>query len=277
MAQAVSQEVLVNAAEAITRAQCLIVTAGAGIGVDSGLPSFRDDQGFWNAYPEYKKLGLNFMDIANPRHFAEDPHRGWGFYGHRANLYRDAQPHEGFAIILDWIKQFDLPWFVITSNVDGQFQKAGFDEERVVEVHGSIHHMQCMGPCLPHIWPHDEVFDIDMSTMRSKDIPTCPHCGHTARPNILMFGDFQWIPMRSNAQQRRLDQLLSGCPAPLTVIEIGAGRAIPTIRRESERLARLHGGTVVRINPHESEIDAPHISVPATGALALTEINKRLA
>lgn len=272
----VSQEVLANAAAAIKHAKSLIVTAGAGMGVDSGLPSFRDDQGFWNAYPEYQKLGMNFMNIANPRHFAEDPQLGWGFYGHRANLYRGAQPHEGFAIILDWIKRFDLPWFVVTSNVDGQFQKAGFDEERVVEVHGSIHHMQCMGPCLPHIWPHDEVFDINMSNMRSQTIPKCPHCGHTARPNILMFGDFQWIPTRSNAQQRRFERFLDGCPKPITVVEIGAGRAIPTIRREGEKLARVHGGIVVRINPREPEIDAPHILMPAAGAFTLAEVNKLL-
>ncbi len=72
----VSQEVLANAAAAIKHAKSLIVTAGAGMGVDSGLPSFRDDQGFWNAYPEYQKLGMNFMNIANPRHFAEDPQLG---------------------------------------------------------------------------------------------------------------------------------------------------------------------------------------------------------
>lgn len=42
--------------------------------------------------------------------------------------------------------------FVTTSNVDGQFQKAGFEESRVLEVHGSIHRLQCSEPCRDTVW-----------------------------------------------------------------------------------------------------------------------------
>ena len=62
-----------SAAEVLKRAKALIVTAGAGIGVDSGLPDFRGDKGFWNAYPMYERLGINFVEAANPIHFAMDP------------------------------------------------------------------------------------------------------------------------------------------------------------------------------------------------------------
>jgi len=58
-----------KAAKAIKEAKYLLITAGAGMGVDSGLPDFRGDEGFWKAYPIAKKLGLNFQALANPRWF----------------------------------------------------------------------------------------------------------------------------------------------------------------------------------------------------------------
>ena len=56
-----------RAAEAIARATALLITAGAGMGVDSGLPDFRGDEGFWKAYPPFREKGLRFVDLANPR------------------------------------------------------------------------------------------------------------------------------------------------------------------------------------------------------------------
>ena len=76
-----------KAAAIIREAEVFIVTAGAGMGVDSGLPDFRGNKGFWNAYPAYESLGLSFEECANPMHFAMNPEFGWGFYGHRTNLY----------------------------------------------------------------------------------------------------------------------------------------------------------------------------------------------
>src|SRR5438093_10269086 len=87
------------AAEAIRSAEALLIGAGAGMGVDSGLPDFRGDEGFWKAYPPFKKLGLSFVELANPNWFHSDPALAWGFYGHRRNLYRSTQPHQGFAIL----------------------------------------------------------------------------------------------------------------------------------------------------------------------------------
>ena len=72
------------------------------MGVDSGLPDFRGHQGFWDAYPPYARLGLRFTDLASPRWFASDPAFGWGFYGHRRNLYRETTPHPGFDVLRRW-------------------------------------------------------------------------------------------------------------------------------------------------------------------------------
>ena len=103
----------------------MIVTAGAGMGVDSGLPDFRGAEGFWNAYPVYRKLGLNFEDLANPHWFESDPCLAWGFYGHRLALYRRTGPHAGFEILRRWADAKPQGAFVFTSNVDGQFQRCG--------------------------------------------------------------------------------------------------------------------------------------------------------
>jgi NAD-dependent SIR2 family protein deacetylase len=136
-----------QAARAIATADALLIGAGAGMGVDSGLPDFRGTDGFWRAYPPYQRLGLDFVALASPHWFAEDPTLAWGFYGHRMGLYRHTSPHEGFSILRRWTSSAREGSFVFTSNVDGQFQRAGFALEAIVEVHGSFDGMQCIAEC----------------------------------------------------------------------------------------------------------------------------------
>ena len=252
-----------RAAEAIKSAKAMIVTAGAGMGVDSGLPDFRGDQGFWNAYPMYERLGINFVGAANPVNFEGDPAFGWGFYGHRTNLYRETEPHRGFQMLQDWAAEFGQDSFVVTSNVDGQFQKAGYREDQILEVHGSIHHLQCLSPCGNDIWDNDEIIPVDLETMRARHVPECRNCNRPARPNILMFGDYSWLSDRTRGQEMRLDSFLAQHQhEPIVVIEMGAGTSIPTIRYMSERIGQRFGATVVRINPREAHISGGHISLP---------------
>lgn len=261
------EEVYENVSETLRKADAIIVTSGAGMGVDSGLPDFRGDEGFWRAYPPYERLNISFPDAANPQHFGDDPAFGWGFYGHRTNLYRSTVPHAGFGIILSWIDRLGLDWFAVTSNVDGQFQKAGFARDRILEVHGSIHHLQCTGPCNSTIRDNHETFEIDLDTMRSKQVPRCPDCGAVARPNILMFGDWSWLGHRTEAQGRRFDGFLSNHgDSRLVVLEMGAGTGIPTIRHLGERVCARRDALLVRINPREPQVGGSHASLPV-GAL----------
>lgn len=257
-----------QAAEVIRAAEVLVITAGAGMGVDSGLPDFRGNQGFWQAYPPYARLGISFVECANPEHFERDPAFGWGFYGHRTNLYRDTVPHEGFQIIRRWIDQKAATYFVVTSNVDGQFQKAGYTEEQILEVHGSIHWLQCSTPCCETIWPNHEQIPVDEISMRAGHIPRCPRCKMVSRPNILMFGDCSWLPERTHDQENRFRQFMDEQAGKrIVVIEMGAGTAIPTIRAASERIGwNCPEATVIRINLREPEIRPPHIGL-ACGAL----------
>ncbi len=267
-----------RAAELLGEADVFLITAGAGMGVDSGLPDFRGNQGFWNAYPPYARLGLSFVECANPEHFERDPSFGWGFYGHRTNLYRNTVPHEGFHIIRRWIEEKNAPCFVVTSNVDGQFQKAGYDDDSILEVHGSIHWLQCTSPCSDDIWPNNEQIPVDRATMRAGHIPRCPGCGRVSRPNILMFGDWSWLPQRTNQQEKRYNQFMDKHSGnKILVIEMGAGTAIPTIRATSERIGyNCPDAKVIRLNLRESEIRSPHIGIPCGALEGLKEIDALL-
>lgn len=270
---------LSRAAEAIRRADALVIGAGAGMGVDSGLPDFRGDEGFWNAYPPYRRLGVSFIDMANPAHFRADPSFAWGFYGHRRNLYRTTVPHAGFQVLRRWSERCREGSFVFTSNVDGQFQRAGFPEDRIDECHGAIDWSQCLESCGAGIFPGGEAeIQIDMESMRAADpLPACPKCGGLARPNILMFGDWGWEEERNRRQGRKLHAWLAKLEGKRVVaVECGAGGAIPTVRRFCERTAAAHGGTLIRINPREPGVPRGGIGLSLGAREALERIDALL-
>ena len=275
-----SDESISRAAAAVAAAEALVICAGAGMGVDSGLPDFRGDEGFWQAYPPAAKLGLSFADLANSAWFDRDPALAWGFYGHRLELYRTTVPHVGFAILRQWADRMPRGCFVFTSNVDGQFQKAGFAEEGMVECHGSLQHQQCAKPCCAATWPTpDEMrLAVDPATLRtSNELPRCPVCGGLARPNVLMFGDGAWNPGRTAAQQIKfrlwLRRLARG---KLLVVEAGAGTAISTVRQTAEQLAEAAGTPLIRINPHEAHGPPGTISLAENARTALEKIDEQL-
>ena len=256
-AQTMIEQALDLAARTIAGSDAILVGAGAGMGVDSGLPDFRGKLGFWRAYPPYERLGLDFFSLANPRWFREDPTLAWGFYGHRMELYRQTEPHPGFGILRGWSNRMRNGAFVFTSNVDGHFQRSGFAAEQIVEIHGSFEGMQCTSGCGAGIFPGEPFrVEVDPETMRAeRPLPECPKCGAVARPNILMFGDFDWYSMRTDHQMRRMREWLrSLAGARLTIIELGAGTAVPTVRMVCEDIARDCNGILIRVNLRESEV-----------------------
>ena len=172
----------------------------------------------------------------------------------------------------------DYGYGVFTSNVDGQFQRAGFDPQRIYECHGSIHHLQCLKPCGPDIWSADEYTpQVDTIACRLRNAaPICPHCGGMARPNILMFGDWGWNEQRAQAQETRLHALLQKARQPL-VIELGAGTAIPSVRHFGQLVIQKYNGRMIRINPREPQVASPRDVGLAMGSLAaLTAIDALL-
>jgi NAD-dependent SIR2 family protein deacetylase len=290
-----NEALIKQAAYYVKSADALLITAGAGMGVDSGLPDFRGSEGFWRAYPVARKMGYKFEDMAQPRLFDLNPSLAWGFYGHRLNLYRKTIPHKGFEILLKWIRQKgDENYFVYTSNVDGQFQKAGFDEDRIVECHGSIHYLQCtLGYDEYDLQPGDTVKlsepchgiwsakDLEINVHEESltavgKLPLCKECSKLARPNIMMFGDSFFDYHRTDMQKNRFanwaKQMLDS-NKKIVVLEFGAGTSIPTIRMLSEKFAKKYNAHLIRINPIESHVFTKHeIVLPMSAYEAIYKI-----
>lgn len=178
-----------------------------------------------------------------------------------------------------WVDQSLQGGAIFTSNVDGQFQKAGFDESLLVECHGSLHHLQCINSCQPRIWSADSFLpEVDEENCQLRcELPRCPHCNGLARPNVLMFDDASWLAQRTLAQHNRLEQWL-GEVERLLVIEIGAGTAISTARDFTHRMAFERSAPVIRINPDDANIygNPRHVSLPMGALQALEAIDQHV-
>lgn len=259
-----------KAVEIVINSDAILITAGAGMGVDSGLPDFRGNTGFWKAYPPIAKLGISFSEMANPSWFLRKPEFAWAFYGHRLNLYRNTKPHEGFKQLLEIAKDKSNNYFIFTSNVDGHFQKASFEDNKIVECHGSINYLQCIHPCTNEVWDASSLkVEVDMDSFTVKNIPKCKNCNDIARPNILMFGDWNWINDRTDEQYRLLNNWLIANKEKnnkIVIIECGAGTAVPTVRYTSERIINDYNAYLIRINPRDYQVPQGHISL-ACGAV----------
>ncbi|MDQ0035115.1 NAD-dependent SIR2 family protein deacetylase [Variovorax boronicumulans] len=268
------RELVESAARLISQADALIIAAGAGMGVDSGLPDFRGVNGFWKAYPALARAKKSFEDIASPEAFQDDPATARGFYGHRLKLHRDTPPHPGFELLKIWGGKLDRGCCVFTSNIDGHFQAAGFSVNSIYECHGSIHYLQCTKPCRSDVWSADgfsPVVDEEACRLLS-ELPVCPHCRRLARPNVMMFSDFEWLEERAEPQSMRLKQWLSTVRRPV-VVEIGAGTAIPSVRSFSHNVVRRHSGRLIRINPREFDVPTrDDVALPMGSVEALSLI-----
>ena len=262
-----------RAAEVIAKSEVLLIGAGAGMGVDSGLPDFRGNEGFWKAYPPFR--GRRFAEVSNPVWFERDPAQAWGFFGHRLNLYRHTVPHTGFAILQQWSDRLGGNCFVFTSNVDGQFQKADFDRRPYRRV-SRFHPLPAVQPpLLGSVWSAADLqLDVDEQTIRAtSELPTCRECGAIARPNVLMFGDYAWLPHRWEAQQLRYTRWLAATQGQRrAIIEIGAGVAVPTVRYECQSQA----GTLIRINPRDAQVPSGAVAIAAGALDALRRIDALL-
>jgi NAD-dependent SIR2 family protein deacetylase len=253
-----------GAAELLLQADSLLITAGAGMSIDSGrrFP--------WRAWFLARLSGTGptwLLRDRQPRAFRERPELAWGFYGHRLQLYRRTTPHEGFAILRELAQYMPRGGFVFTSNVDGHFQKAGFVTAQVAECHGTIHTLQCLDGCGHAPWSaqhFDPVVDDARCELRSA-LPRCPVCQGLARPNILMFSDGGWDGEAVEQQMVRLERWLAGSSRTV-VLELGAGTTIPTVRRLGEQL----GVPLIRMNPDEAAVvrrSDISLAVPALAGL----------
>lgn len=259
------------AQEIIESADAVLITAGAGMSADSGLATFRTDGGWWKNHPLSKKHSINFMDLVTVKGFESDPRLSWAFFGTLMDEFRNTAPHRGYTLLLELAKSKQHGAFVITSNGDELFEKAGFDADSIHEVHGSAFHLQCAKPCTETTWEFRGPIPVNNETFKAEGIlPICPYCSGPARPNALMFGeDDAWVQERESTQEQRLQKWLEEVRlfgSELVVIEIGAGTQVPTIRIKSQYFSKLMGGQLIRINLDDAELEgAEGVSLPMNG------------
>ena len=229
----------------------IVILAGAGMSVDSGLPDFRGSTGLWTKAKE------DFITHATAKGFDNNPLVAWNFYISRILQYGTVQPHRGYTDLLTALQQHKKDYFVVTSNVDTHFQKAGYDPLKISEIHGSLSHVQCVKACCRDLYPMPQ-FTAELVSV--DDAPKCPKCGNLLRPNVMMFSDPYLIWTNIDKSAERYAHW-STPKFNLVGIELGAGLAIPSIRMfGEERTASL-----IRINPHESETNrAQDVGIAAT-------------
>ena len=172
-----------KAAELILHCEAILFTSGAGMGVSSGLGTFRGiAAGVWP--PLLKHPELDFTDMSNPQWFEKpqgNSHQhntanfGYAFWAYRYKAYSSAAPHIGYEIAKKWSELKNVKSsFSFTSNIDGHWLKAGWNKSAFVECHGSVHYMQCVANCKNRIWDTNNALDlnVDPETDCAIDRPT---------------------------------------------------------------------------------------------------------
>lgn len=278
---------LSQAAAWIDHADALLIGSGAGMGVESGLGTFRGaTKGVWQGLED---VGLAYEEICHPRWFEEEPNLAWGFWNFCHEAYQST-PHSGYRKVRQWGQKAPLGCFSFTSNIDSHWTASGFDSERVIEIHGAVKWLQCSKPCCADVWraPKDLKLVEDAAHRVRGTLPVCPKCKAVARPNVQMFGgDANFSKARRSAQLNRYEAWLKKLESRpdyeslrLACVELGCGLTVPTVRKELENvLQRFPSARLIRINPENPglmpETADKGVSVPLAAGVAIDDISKR--
>jgi NAD-dependent deacetylase len=227
----VTPEGLDRAAAAIAAAGRLLVSSGAGISKESGIPTFRDAQeGLWARFdPE---------QLATEEGFRAAPRRVWGWYAYRRRRVAACAPNAGHRSLA--LLERRVPELVIaTQNIDGLHQAAGSTD--VIELHGSIHRYRCLDRGHPARLPVPEA----AGDAAELDPPACALCGSPLRPDVVWFGE-----MLPEAATARAWELARRCD---TLLVVGtSGMVWPAAELPS--VAKRAGAFVIEVNPEPSGV-----------------------
>jgi NAD-dependent deacetylase len=163
----------------------LFVLTGAGISAESGLPTFRDQNGLWNGY--------RIEEVATPEAWAEDAERVWRFYSMRRRDAAKAVPNPGHITLAHLEEQLGDRFYLCTQNVDDLHERAG--SKRVVHMHGELFRSRCERDCGRGDFADNGVYDAEAQ------IPRCA-CGGRIRPHIVWFGE---MPLFMDETLDRID------------------------------------------------------------------------
>lgn len=165
-------------------AQHVAVFTGAGMSAESGVPTFRGEEGIWKKFkPE---------ELANFDAFMKNPALVWEWYNHRKHLLTSLEPNAGHFALAKMEKQHKY-FSIATQNVDNLHRRAG--STTIYELHGNIERNYCTG-CGKYFSDKEIEFH--------HDIPHCTSCGSLIRPDVVWFGELlpeeEWNKSVSAAQ-----------------------------------------------------------------------------
>jgi NAD-dependent deacetylase len=166
----------------------LTVLTGAGLSSDSGIPTFRDVDGFWTIGSE------NYApeEMATYRMFHTKPLEVWKWYLYRKSICAKASPNRGHEAIRQLEELFGDRFRLISQNVDGLHLAAGNSVEKTFFIHGTLDRCRCGKECSRELFPFPD-FTLEKGedlTCEQTEKLKCPKCNSFARPHVLWFDEF---------------------------------------------------------------------------------------
>lgn len=214
-------------------AECVIVGGGSGLSAAAGL--VYSGERFKANFPDFiARYGMTDMYSAGFYPFASEEEK-WAYWSRHILVNRWQPPALPlYKTLFELVK--DKDYFVLTTNVDAQFYKAGFAAERIFAVQGDYGKFQCAKAC------HDKLYDNEEAVRRMADeqagcriptalVPKCPVCGGRMEVNIRKDAFFVQDAAWYAASQNYDDFYDRACGKKTVLLELGVGYNTPTIIR----------------------------------------------
>jgi NAD-dependent deacetylase len=168
----------------------IVVLTGAGISAESGIPTFRGEEGYWTVGSAH----YHPMEMATHAAFERMPEEVWRWYLYRRSVCRRASPNAAHRALVELERALGDRFLLITQNVDGLHLLAGNSRERTYQIHGNIDFMRCESEDPPALRPIPiEIGESwDASTPfdpRARSLLACCGGGVLARPHVLWFDE----------------------------------------------------------------------------------------
>ncbi len=215
----------------LDEADAIVIGAGAGLSAAAGFTY--SGERFRQYFSDFaEKYGISDMYSGGFYPF-RTPEEFWAYWSRYIfiNRYQDA-PKPVYDRLLSLVR--DKDYFVITTNVDHCFQKAGFDKKRLFYTQGDYGLFQCSGPCRHETFDNEEVIREMLrrqENMRvpSELVPVCPHCGRPLIMNLRCDDSFAEDEGWHRAAERYENFLRTRSGQKLLVLELGVGYNTPVI------------------------------------------------
>lgn len=245
---------------AFDRAEHVVIGAGAGLSAAAGLEY--GGRRFTDNFSDFiARYDFTDMYTSSFYPFRTEEER-WAYWARHIRLNRYDTPATGlYRMLLRAVREKD--WFVITTNVDGQFGKADFDRDRIFAVQGDYAYLQCTEACHDRLYCNEElVHEISRNTedcrIPSSLVPRCPVCGGPMDVNLRKDGNFVQDAHWYESHGRYRSFMQKACRGNTLLLELGVGYNTPAIIRfPFEELASQYGNiTLARINRDYAEKQA---------------------